>query len=176
MPSGPSLVQDLTRLRLTRQEKDQQLCTLRNTVTTQRIASSYKRGISSLDDAVTKSTEAARAASQLAATEDRYQATALDLAIVELDIELVYWRDWLGKEAHDRDGCAVCVLAREERDDGGWPMRGESLGRRDARSPSPLKWEKRSESWGRKSRGDERMGSRRTKSGEQRKGSEKKWW
>ncbi len=174
MPARASLVRELTRLRFTRQEKDQQLCNLRNTVTQQRIASGHKRGIASLDDAITKSTEAARVATQLSATEDRYQATAVDLAIAELDIELLYWRDFLGEEAHDREGCAVCLLAREE-SDSAWPVRMESLGRSDERSPSPLKWEKRSGPECRKSR-RERTGLDMTKLGEEQKRSAEKWW
>ncbi|MCJ1366821.1 hypothetical protein MMC16_005951 [Acarospora aff. strigata] len=162
MPA-PSLVRELTNLRFRRQEKDQQLCALRETVTQQRIASSFhKRVVSSSsssdnDDAggatmKTKETaEATRAASQLAATEDRYQATALELAMVELEVELLHWRDWLGETAHDRDGCGMCALGRE---DGSVRLSKGRLAlnrRSEDKSPGPLKWEKKSGAKGRRS-------------------------
>lgn len=160
MPPTPSLVRELTRLRFTRQEKDQQLSALRSSVVQQRQAHGFRRpnvrrrvddieGNDYDDVFACEPAEArTRAAALLAATEDRYQVAAVELAVVEMEVELVLWREWLGDGAHEREGCEYCLKTVGEGEGGGEEgllsrKAKESSGRREERVVGPLCWEKR---------------------------------
>lgn len=161
MPS-PSLVRELTRLRFTRQEKDQQLSALRSSVVQQRTARSFRRRVGRFDDDVfafsaetttTRVGSASRLA--LAVTEERYQVAALELATVEMEVELVHWRDWLGDAAHERESCDDClsgVVDKVGNGVEGLSKTGKNSGGRSGeRELSPLNWEKKGGASGKRS-------------------------
>lgn len=83
----------------------------------------------------------------LAVTEDRYQVAAVELAVVEMEVELVHWRNWLGGAAHERGSCDQClmeVVNKEASGNGGLSKRGkERRERSGGLELSPLNWEKR---------------------------------
>ncbi len=98
--------------------------------------------------AVALSPESARAALKLKATENRYRATAMELTMVELEVELCHWKDWLGSKAHYAEGCEYCT---DPSNDFGVGYGGErlrlsrmpvSVRRSGGKSPRPLTWKK----------------------------------
>lgn len=68
--------------------------------------------------------------------------------MVELEVELCHWKDWLGAKAHKFERCTYCL---DPADDIGEGYGGErlrlsrmpgSIRRNDGKSPHPLKWRK----------------------------------
>jgi len=151
-------VRELTRLRFTRQDKDAQLNALRASlvqqrVAQQRVARSFRRRVGRFEDAdiFAESAERARvrSADRLAVEEmvEKYQYAAVELAMVEMEVELVHWRDWLGEGAHGREGCEECERVVMEKEGGGEQglvarKRMGSCWRGGERLLSPLNWEK----------------------------------
>jgi len=151
-------VRELTRLRFTRQDKDAQLNALRASlvqqrVAQQRVARSFRRRVGRFEDndIFAESAERARvrSADRLAVEEivEKYQYAAVELAMVEMEVELVHWRDWLGEGAHGREGCEECERVVMEKEGGGEQglvarKRMGSCWRGGERLLSPLNWEK----------------------------------
>lgn len=151
-------MRELTRLRFTRQDKDAQLNALRaslvqQSVAQQRVARSFRRRVGRFendDDIFAESAERARvrSADRLAVDEimEKCRYAAVELAMVEMEVELVHWRDWLGEGAHGREGCEECERAGVEKE-GGRELglarkRMGSCWRGGERLLSPLNWEK----------------------------------